>query len=490
MKNILFKELIDTAIEQKIPVLIDSRKVEKGSIFVSLPILERNVDVLDKQLEYMYSAAEKQPMKIICEKEIVKYFTKKYPQYEHILFVVDNARLALGELAREIYGTDDHTFPLIGITGTNGKTTLTYLIEYFLKSVHKKVGVIGTVSYRYDGFEMDAPLTTPDCLFLHSFFNGMQKVDSDYAVMEVSSHALDQERVAGLIFDAAVFTNLTQDHLDYHPNMEEYFLVKSKLFDRARIKVLNADDSYGRKLLAKHKDAIAYTLQNVETENPCLKGTILSSTPNGLELKLEFRKHEFILKTPLIGQHNAANILALIALGIAYGYRLEDFACLSSFNGVCGRLERVPNSKNIHAFVDYAHTPDALINVLQALRNAGFNKIYTVFGCGGDRDSTKRPLMAEAVSKYSDISILTSDNPRTEDPDKILDDVEKGLDKNKFYYKQVDRKKALLLACELIAEEKDKENTALLVAGKGHETYQIIGKTKYPFSDQEILKEI
>ncbi len=494
MKNILFNELIEKVKENKIPVHVDSRKVEKNNIFISLPILERNVDILSKQLEYMYNAAKSHPLHIVCEKEIAKYFAKDYPQYQHLLLIVDDVRFALGELASSLNESEKNTFPLIGVTGTNGKTTLTYLIEYFFNAQKKNVGVIGTVSYRYNGknknFEMDAPLTTPDCLFLHSFFHDMQEAESDYAIMEVSSHALDQGRVAGLTFDAAVFTNLTQDHLDYHPNMEDYFQVKSKLFKDARIKIINADDPYGLKLLAKHTNAIGYTLHDADISNKCLKGTILSSTPDGLELKLNFEDQEYILKTALIGQHNASNLLALIALGLAYGYKLEDFACLAPFNGVCGRLERVPNSKNIHAFVDYAHTPDALVNVLQALRTAGFEKIYTIFGCGGDRDTTKRPLMAQAVSKYGDVSILTSDNPRTEEPEKILDDVEKGLDSNKKYYREADRKKAILLACDLISKEENIDKIALLVAGKGHETYQIIGTTKYPFSDQEILKEI
>ncbi len=490
MNNILFKELIEKVKQNSIPLHVDSRKVEKNDIFISLPILDGKVDILDKQLEYMHSAAKSQALHIICEKEIALYFSKEYPNFAHLLLVVENVRTALGELAQSIYNTKENSFPLIGVTGTNGKTTLTYLIEFFFNAMQKSVGVLGTVSYRYKGYELEAPLTTPDCLYLHSFFHHMQKISSDYAVMEVSSHAIDQDRIAGLNFDAAVFTNLTQDHLDYHPTMEEYFLVKAKLFDKSRFKIINADDAYGLKLLEKHKDALAYSLHNVKTENETVYGEILSSSPQGLRLKLSYKGDEYILNTPLIGQHNAANIMALVGLGLKYGYKLQDFECLNSFNGVCGRLERVPNSKNIHAFVDYAHTPDALVNVLQALRTAGFSKIYTVFGCGGDRDSSKRPLMAAAVSKGSDVSILTSDNPRTEEPESILNDVEKGLDKSKPYFREVDRKKAILLALELIEKEQEKANIALLIAGKGHETYQIIGKTKYPFSDQEIIHSV
>ncbi len=489
-KNFLFADLLEKIQDEQLNVHVDSRKLVQNDIFVSLPILERDVDLLKTQLQYMEHAAHQKVKHIVCEKEISQHFAKKFPHYSNLLIVVDDCRIALGEIGATLYNTKKNTFKLIGVTGTNGKTTLSYLIEYFLLMQEKKVGVIGTVSYRYPNFSMNAPLTTPDCLFLHKIFHDMQEAKTDYAVMEVSSHAIDQNRIAGLNFDAAVFTNLTQDHLDYHPNMLEYFNVKAKLFDLARIKVANADDAYGVILLEKHKDAIAFTLNNANVTNKTLKGTILSSTPNGLELKLEYEEQVFILNTPLIGQHNASNILALVGLAFQYGYTLEDFACLSSFNGVCGRLERVPNAKNIHAFVDYAHTPDALINVLKALKTAGFAKLYTVFGCGGDRDRTKRPIMAQAVSELSDICILTSDNPRTEDPERILDDVEQGLDKEKGYHREVDRKKAILLACELIAKEEKYDNIALLVAGKGHEDYQIIGKEKFPFSDQEIIKNL
>ncbi len=489
-KNILFNDLIEKVQKENITTHVDSRKVEKNTIFVSLPILDRNIDMLAAQLKYMEHAARQKAMHIICEKEISIHFSKKFPQFQHLLLVVDDSRIALGEIVATLYNTKKNTFPLIGVTGTNGKTTLTYLIENFFLSQNKKVGVIGTVSYRYPNFSMQAPLTTPDCLFLHKIFHEMQEAHTDYAIMEVSSHAIDQNRIAGLEFDAAVFTNLTQDHLDYHPNMLEYFNVKARLFDLAKIKVANADDSYGVILLEKHKDALAFTLNNANVTNKTLKGTILSSSPSGLELKLEYEDDLFILHTPLIGQHNASNLLALVGLGLQYGYSLQDFSCLDSFYGVSGRLERVLNAQNIHAFVDYAHTPDALVNVLKALKTAGFAKVYTVFGCGGDRDRTKRPIMAQAVSELSDVSILTSDNPRTEDPELILNDVEQGIDKTKIFYREVDRKKAILLACDLISKEENIDEIALLIAGKGHEDYQIIGKEKFPFSDQEIIRNL
>ncbi len=349
--------------------------------------------------------------------------------------------------------------------------------------------MLGTVEYSYPNFSMPSPLTTPDCVFLHSFFNDARKASVDYAIMEVSSHALQQERVAGLDYDTAIFTNLTQDHLDYHNTMEDYFEAKAKLFARANIQIINADDMYGQKLLATYPNAIAYTLQkDIQLAHKTLYGEILSSSPKGLELKLNFENKEYILKSLLIGQHNALNILALVAFGLSQGYSFEDFSCLEHFTGVSGRLERVLNSQNIHAFVDYAHTPDALVNVLQALRNAGFEKIVTVFGCGGDRDRTKRIPMAQAVSSLSDVAVLTSDNPRTENPNQILDDTQKGLDTTKEYYRFIDRKEAIVFAFNYIKNLDNKDNAVLLIAGKGHEDYQIIGTEKFPFSDQEIVK--
>ncbi len=501
--SITFNNILDKVRAGDFPahsVCVNSQKVEKNSLFLSLPLLATATDcnTESKQLEYLYNSAKAGASYLICEENIAQKFKKQYPDYKELIIIVENVRKSLGKLANALYHTDKNTFPIIGITGTNGKTTLSYLIEYFFHTQMKKVGVLGTVSYRYNGYEndfnknlvIDAPLTTPDCLYLHSFFHDMQKIACDFAIMEVSSHALDQERTAGFNFDCAIFTNLTQDHLDYHKNLKEYFQVKAKLFENVRLRIINADDEHGKKLLAKYPSAIAFTLHNIQVENPTLKGTILSSSPKGLELKLNYQEQEYSIKSPLIGQHNAANILALVGCALGYGYTLKDFTCLENFNGVSGRLERVENSENIHAFVDYAHTPDALINVLQALRGAGFEKIVTVFGCGGDRDKTKRPLMAQAVSKYSDVSILTSDNPRTEEPDAILDDVETGLDTDKEYHRFVDRKEAIIFAYNLIKNRDYKDKTALLIAGKGHEPYQIIGKTKFPFSDQEIIKEL
>ncbi len=491
--NQLFSTLVNNLKIEKRELITDSRLAAVGAVFISLPMLSLHLtkkEKEEKQIDFIYTVAQRYPFAIVANEDIAEKFSQLYPFYKALIIPVKNERQALGILANTVYNTENISFPIIGITGTNGKTTLSYLLEIFFQSQAKKVGVLGTVSYRYPNFSIDAPLTTPDCLKLHAFFNKMQEAECDVAIMEASSHAIEQERIAGIEFDTAIFTNLTQDHLDYHKNMDDYFQAKAVLFEKAKNKIVNADDIYGLKLLEKYKEALAFSLSKAQISNNTVLGTIIESSPQGLELKLNYKDEEYILKTPLIGQHNASNILALAATIVNMGYALSSLSCLNDFYGVSGRLERVLNTQNIHAFVDYAHTPDALINVLQALRGAGFERIVTVFGCGGDRDRTKRPLMAKAVSDNSDVSIITSDNPRTEDPQKILKDVEDGIDKSKEYYSIIDRKEAILFACDYIKKQEKQDNIVLLIAGKGHETYQIIGSTKYPFSDQEILRGI
>jgi UDP-N-acetylmuramoyl-L-alanyl-D-glutamate--2,6-diaminopimelate ligase len=415
---------------------------------------------------------------------------------------VDDAPDALGLLAAASFRTDNLPFPLIGITGTNGKTTSAYLLEHLFRASGRRAGVLGTVNYRWPGHEEEAPLTTPDCLSLHRALAAMRDSgpagDSgngvDAAIMEVASHALEQKRVAGLSFAAAMFTNLTQDHLDYHGDMENYFRAKRLLFaavPRAgKILVINGDDDYGRRLLEEFPQAAGYGFS--VPAPPCrvwLGGSLLADTPTGLRLRLTRAGQTWELASPLVGRHNAFNLMGVMALAMEFGFRPADFSCFRDFPGVCGRLERIPVpaalGKRTGIFVDYAHTPDALIRAQEALRDAGFARLITVFGCGGDRDRGKRPLMGEAVARFSDIAVLTSDNPRTENPEAILDDIMPGLAQAKEVHRESDRRKALALALSLL-----RPGDALLVAGKGHESYQIVGSTRYPFSDQAVLKEL
>ena len=398
-------------------------------------------------------------------------------------------RTVLGRLARARYRTAALDFPVIGITGTNGKTTITYLVEAFFSALGKRVGVMGTINYRWPGHEEPAPLTTPDCLTLHANLAHMREAGVEVAAMEVSSHALDQERVAGINFSGAIFTNLTQDHLDYHAGMDDYFASKVKLFKapyaRLQAAAINADCAYGRKLLARHRRALGFGLTSPKGRRPYVHGEILSLTPQGLHLRMTYEGRRWELESRLVGAFNASNLLAVQALALALGYKPEQFKVLESFNGVPGRLERIDNPQGLAVFVDYSHTPDALVNAQRTLKDAGFKRLITVFGCGGNRDRGKRPLMGKAVADFADIAVLTSDNPRREDPLAILDDIRPGLASCPQVVEEVDRRKAIAKALALL-----KPGDALLVAGKGHEDYQIIGETKYPFSDQAVIREV
>jgi UDP-N-acetylmuramoyl-L-alanyl-D-glutamate--2,6-diaminopimelate ligase len=409
--------------------------------------------------------------------------------------VTDDVRSALGLLAQAYYGTATHCPTVVGITGTNGKTTESYLLEHLCLARGRKAGVMGTVSYRWPGHEDDAPLTTPGCLCLHEHLRRMHDAGVDMAFMEVSSHALDQKRVAGINFSAALLTNVTQDHLDYHDDMEAYFEAKAGLFRPValggaplddKVCALNADDDYCRRLLAEKRDRVGFGLEKAPVPGSRhLAGRILGLSPAGIRLAMDFEGKRWELTSPLVGGFNAMNLLGAQALALGMGLAPEDMAPLADFAGVRGRLERIANTRGLNVFVDYAHTPDALTKAISALRAAGFERVVTVFGCGGNRDRGKRPLMGQAVAALSDVAVLTSDNPRDEDPEAIMADVLPGLANCPETRTEPDRRKALALAVGLIGPD-----DALLVAGKGHETYQLIKGVKHPFSDQDILREL
>ena len=498
-----------------------SGQVETGDIFIVLPLASANEEVHNNphSIKFMANAIERGASVIVARLEQIEAFQKSHPELAAKVdfYQVDDARDSLAQLAVAKFNTNQLPFPLVGITGTNGKTTITYLFEHLYKSCKKNTGVFGTVTYRWPGHEQAAPLTTPDCLTVHSMLAKMR--DSGpiaAAFLEVSSHALIQKRVLGLNFAGTIFTNLTQDHLDFHADMEDYFQAKTKLFfspyaPQNQVVVINSDDPYGRRLLEllaaenrNNLDAkiVSFGLTGIpgkpsQTSNSSgittflgskhkhLSGEILSSGRNGLHLRMNFEGNSWEISSPLVGNYNALNLLSVQALALNFGFKPSNFKCFENFSGTPGRLERVMNSQNLHVFVDYAHSPDALVNVQRELKKAGFKRLITVFGCGGNRDRGKRPLMGEAVAKYADIAVLTSDNPRNEDPLAIMDDVRPGLAGCPKVIEEVNRRKAIALAIEVTGPE-----DALLVAGKGHEDYQIIGDTKYPFSDQKIIEEI
>lgn len=461
-------------------VHVDSRSVRPGDIFVAIP------GVKEDGAHFISAAVRAGAETIVCSPGTMEGVSAQSAGKRVVWHA--NPREALWQLAEARWHT--HALPLriIGITGTNGKTTCSYLLERLFADAGQTVGVLGTVNYRWPGHTESASLTTPDALRVHAMLHSMAKAGVTVAIMEVSSHAIDQQRVGGVPFAGAVFTNLTQDHLDYHSTMDSYFEVKSRLFcqmprlDKAL--AINADDPWGCRLLERCPTALSFGLEKTTLEQRHLWGELLSTGPEGCHMRMHFEGHQWDLRSPLVGAFNASNLLAAQAMALELGLMPEDFRTLETFTGVRGRLERIENSLGLHVFVDYAHTPDALENVLKSLRCSGFQRIITVFGCGGNRDRSKRPLMGAAVARWSDVAFLTSDNPRFEDPYAILEDVLPGLRDARHVVVEVDRKKATLQALNMLGKD-----DVLLIAGKGHEDYQIINGVKYHYSDQEIVRE-
>ena len=474
-------------------VAYHSQKVGKGFLFVAI----RGLEVDGHQ--FIEEAIQEGAEAVLLEEE------RAIPNRTMIL--VPNSRQALAKISSNFYGDPSSQVRLIGITGTNGKTTTTYLLESIFRRAGYAVGVIGTVNYRFGQKITSAPNTTPESLDLQRILWEMVKGKTSHVIMEVSSHGLDLDRIFGCQFDGVVFTNFTSDHLDYHKTLEHYFESKRKLFSDSltrsqkakRFAVTNHDDPRGEEIVKEiDLPVIRYGLSpscDVSADQVVL-------TLEGLSCRIRTPKGEFPIHSKLIGEFNLYNILAAVATGIGMDVPLEAIRDgVEGLEGVSGRFEMVGNLKKIHVIVDYAHTHDALERVLLGLRSIQSNgKIITVFGCGGDRDRTKRPLMGEVAGRYSDLAILTSDNPRTEDPLAIMDEVEKGFKtlpleewhrdeiklwrSKKGYLKVPDRREAIRMAIRL-AQPLD----TVLIAGKGHEDYQIIGKKKFPFDDRVEAKK-
>ena len=475
-----FTTLLEQVEKGGIEVRADSRQVGPGDVFVAVP------GATEDGARFIPAAREAGAAVIVCTPETAAACGEA-PSCRVIPH--PDPREALWRLAAARRHTAAHPLRTLGITGTNGKTTSAYLLEHLFTAAGHKTGVLGTVSYRWPGHVENAPLTTPDPLSIHAMLARMAEAGVDTAVMEVSSHALEQQRVGGIPFAGALFTNLTQDHLDFHPDMERYFAAKARLFRElpAQDKALavNADDAWGRRLLADCPAALSYGLHAATDGRRHLQGEILHSGTDGLHLRMSLEGENWELRSPLVGQFNALNLLGVQALALELGLPQASLQALAGFRGVPGRLERVENPRGLNVFVDYAHTPDALVNVLQALRGAGFRRILAVFGCGGNRDRGKRPRMGEAVARYADVAVLTSDNPRFEDPEAILQDVLPGLKEAREVLVEVDRRTATRKALEMLGPQ-----DALLIAGKGHEDYQIIQGVKHHYSDQEVVREI
>lgn len=412
------------------------------------------------------------------------------PPTDITCITVQNARRALAELAAEWFAHPSRSLGLIGVTGTNGKTTLTYLLEALWRATGRSPGVIGTVNYRYANSVTPAAATTPQSLDLQRLLATMREAHVTDVVMEVSSHALDQERVAACAFDGAVFTNLSQDHLDYHRDMTTYGAAKARFFTdvlaaspkKARFAVINGDDPFGA-TLATQCDVPVWRYGLRERTNE-ISARDIRSDAHGTTLTIVSPNGAHNFHMPLVGEFNVYNVLAAFTTGLSLGL-LPDVMCaaLSRAPQVPGRLERVTNARGIDLFVDYAHTPDALMNVLKVVKPLTRGRLITVFGCGGDRDPAKRSLMGAAVAQYADVAVVTSDNPRTEDPGKIIADILPGLS-GCAHVVVADRKSAIYEAARVAVL-----GDSVVIAGKGHEDYQIIGTEKRHFDDCEVARD-
>jgi murE/murF fusion protein len=448
----------------------DSRKVEPGDLFVAVKGLRSDGHA------FVGTALEKGAAAIVVERELPGV---KVPQV-----IVPSTSRALGPLIARSLGDPAKSMVLVGITGTNGKTTTTYLVESILAAAGHKPGVIGTVEYRWAGEKHEAPYTTPTPQVLHETFAAMKAAGCTHVVMEVSSAALAMDRLAGVDFTVGAFSNLTQDHLDVHGTMEAYRDAKRRLF-RDHLKggtaVVNIDDPEGAGMAAAADPAQTKTLAvTVEQDSADVLVLFKESTVKGIAAKFATPRGDIAIEAPpLIGQYNVANLALAVGIAEALGVEHGPIAAgIMALHGVPGRVERVANHADLDILVDYAHTPDALRNVLSALRPLTRRRLICVFGCGGDRDPTKRPKMGAAVAELADLAVVTSDNPRTEDPRKIIDQILPAVPKP--FFVDVDRRAAIHAA---IAEAVPGD--VVLIAGKGHEDYQIIGTTKNHFDDRE-----
>ncbi|HBV85949.1 MAG TPA: UDP-N-acetylmuramoyl-L-alanyl-D-glutamate--2,6-diaminopimelate ligase [Desulfosporosinus sp.] len=451
---------------------MDSRLVQPGDLYACIPGFQ--VDGHDFAAAAVASGA----VALVVE----RFLPLEVPQVK-----VSNVRQVVGKLAAMVYGNPSEQLELVGVTGTNGKTTITYLIEKIGIKNGKKVGLIGTLGSRIDGRSIPGDRTTPESIDVQKLLGEMVAEGVSLAVMEVSSHALSLGRVTGCEFDVGIFTNLTQDHLDYHKTMEDYLYAKSLLFanlkgsKQPKISILNGDDPAFRELSqASIAPVVSYGIHN----NVDYRAENVEVTTEGVRFQVRYGEiiQDIWYATP--GYFSVYNALAAFAWGVERGYLPATVAeALAEISGVPGRFESVRLGQPFQVIVDYAHTPDGLENVVRTARDFTKGRLITVFGCGGDRDRTKRPLMGEVAARGSDFLFVTSDNPRTEDPDQIIKEILTGVS-GVDYIALADRREAIEMACQ-----QAKPGDTILIAGKGHETYQIFGTEVHPFDDREVARE-
>ncbi|MBI3185525.1 MAG: UDP-N-acetylmuramoyl-L-alanyl-D-glutamate--2,6-diaminopimelate ligase [Myxococcales bacterium] len=464
-------------------VTADSRQVKAGDLFVAVP------GTAADGIQFIGEAVNRGAVAVMAEKEV----RAPVP-----VFRVASARKALALVAANFYRRPAGELKLLGITGTNGKTTTAFLLESICASGGASVGLVGTIEYRFAGKSFPASHTTPDPLELHRMFREMVDEGVDTVVMEVSSHALAQERVHGLTFSAAALLNLSRDHLDYHRDLEEYFQAKRKLFAEylspGGVAVVNGDDTYANRVYneLRNQRRIAWKFSRLGSGEISAVGVELGTS--GIKATLKTPAGDIPVKSALVGQHNLENILAAAGMALSAGYSRRDVQeGIERVRRVPGRMEHI-EGKGIVALVDYAHTDDALRRSLESVRALTKGRVIVVFGCGGDRDQGKRPLMGEAAGQGADLPVVTSDNPRSEDPDEIIAQILPGLEKaglrrmsagkarsgEKGYLVEPDRSQAIRLAVGLA-----KPGDVVLIAGKGHEAYQQVDDERHPFDDRE-----
>jgi UDP-N-acetylmuramoyl-L-alanyl-D-glutamate--2,6-diaminopimelate ligase len=451
----------------------DSRRAGPGHVFVAI-----RGEHFDGH-SFIEEAVEKGVVAVVAERAGLSH--------RATMIVVRDSREALAQLASVFYGEPAKKLTMIGVTGTNGKTTAAFLIKHLLERANRSTGLIGTVQYEIGRRVLPAYRTTPESLDLQELLSQCVEAGCRNVVMEVSSHALSQNRANEISFDVGVFTNLTRDHLDFHRGMKDYFEAKTRLFEnlraaekKSRTAVINVDDPYGQQLVARFAKDLPILTYGMGARAD-FRASNFKVELSGTSYQLDAKEKSYLVRLPLIGRFNIYNSLAALACAHAAGVDIRtSVTAIAKAPQIPGRLEAISARRQFHVFVDYAHTDDALLNVLKTCRDLNPNRLIVVFGCGGNRDKSKRSLMGSAAGQLADITIITSDNPRKEDPEAIIRDIESGF-KRKNYEKIVDRKKAIGRAIS-IAQPRD----IVLIAGKGHEKMQEFGDHTVPFDDVDV----
>lgn len=479
------KDLLEDIVEADIPeyfagkkirvIACDSRCVVQDGLFVTVPGANAH------GIHFIDEAIQKGAAVIVTEHEFVSQVSRKNKNV--CVLGVNDPLKVLKEILVRFYGHPSQKVQTIGVTGTNGKTTITYLLESIFTQAQERCAVIGTVNYRIGKKILPSKNTTPGLVENQIYLSQLAEEGIKYCVMEVSSHALHQGRVELIDFATAIFTNLTGDHLDYHRDMEQYFQVKSILFKSLSAQadaIINTDDRYGQQLIEMTKGRVlTYGIHHPAD----VRAVDIQMELTGSQFTVIFPEGNCAIKTRLIGGHNIYNILACAAAAFAQGVALDQIKHgVEALTSVPGRLEKVEGPVDFHVYVDYAHTQDALKNVLTSIKKVNSSKIILVFGCGGNRDKTKRPQMGKTAGLFADWSIVTSDNPRQEDPEAIIEEISRGFIKENYEI-IADRREAITKALSLA-----QKNDVVLIAGKGHENYQIFKDQTIPFDDREVVR--